>query len=404
MKKHLALACLLAAVPVCSWSAQSCEPPTDYNLSAYIFSDRFACKKQENKEIYCGVWSQNVLDEKSGKRLPCAEYQQIHVTDLIASNYKPNNPIQDAMSMANKNRAKYREQGYIVEVYKCPNQNFAMLVRFKPEDAYLVVYLFHEDSDTFLSVDSKLPYNLPANSPLIVQTTQALETYLCYSFDPKKFLDTLQAPAFSFPDHRSQQEAETAQPKPRSQPAATTQAEQLQPTTSVTPDTTTPKAPTRQEGHPAVVATKPKPKSTPKQVPQAPATVMQKPLPTGAAFSLATVVFYPAVSPVQEVRHFQSADQLVDLKINFTTNKQNSFLQRLRRTFTTPGTTLETDCLSGTQLFETTQGGSYRAFLLHPNAIVSWEEPLYPQALSNDDFPRQKRQELCNLNPLKFWN
>ena len=382
---------------------EDCVPSTDYKFSAYVFNERFPCKKEENKEIRCGVFGKNIKEEDSGKILPCGAKQQIHVTDLIASGYLPNNPIQEANNMANKDQAKYRKQGGIVQVYQCQNQNIAMSLTFLPYAAQFIVYLFHEDSDAFLVLNSKLPYDLPANSPLIAQTTQALQTYLCYSFDPKKFLDTLEAPPFAFPDRRAQSTPEKTEPEPAKQ----TEPEPVavsEPKKATTPPLAKNPAPVPSKPQPMPTIAPEKPTKNTVATEPAPKPVLpdEKPLPPQAKFRLADIVFYPAFSPVPEVRHFESADKTVDLKVNFKTGDKSAFRQKLRKTFG-HAQSRETECANQNILLEFLVGSSYRAFLLHPTAILSWEEPAYANALSDLPSENQKRQELCDLNLASFW-
>lgn len=385
---------------------EECRPPADYKFSAYVFNERFSCKKEENKSIECGIWGSNAKDVDSGKAMNCDRGREISVlyANLDGSTFF--NPIQEAKNEFNKNRSK-RSTGWAQEIYKCPQKEIAMYVGYHLGTAYIDVGLYHPNSYSSLFLDSKLPYNLPTNSPLITQTTQALETYLCYSFDPKKFLDTLEAPPFSFPDRRTQQEEKKEEPTTTNKTSTPSTPTQF---TAATFPVAKPLAqPKQPQKEPVSVPTTPVKNSNLHPQPQNPTpkepAPAELPVPQSSktdTFRLAEMVFQATYSPVQEVRHFQSANKLVDLKINFKTGDKSAFQEKLKRTFA--GLRLkETLCPNQNILLEFVVDNSYRAFLLHPSAIVSWEEPLYANALSNLPSENQKRQELCALNPTQFW-
>ena len=331
-------------------------------------------------------WGQDIDNDRAP--VTCGPVQSVNVDYLDIKDYEPYNPLQEATQARARS---HRNKGWLHRVYQCPNQNIAMHINYKLDSGKLDVDLFHVDSATNLFLDSKLPENLPPKSPLIQETFQALQTYLCYSFEPKQFLDTLQAPPFSFPDRRGSQKSQTmvatmpaaaqpAQPVKTKNAAAKTATAAAAPTTAAVNHTSASKVPAASVNTSGVSSESAK------------------------AVRGAGVLFYPVLSPVASVRRFESADKQIELKITFQTGDKTAFLQKLRRMFASPISTRETECLSGSTLVEVAQGGSYRAFLLHPSAIVSWEEPFYPAALSNDTREEQKRQMLCSLNPIRFWN
>ena len=388
---------------------EECVPPADYKLSAFVFDERYACKKVPNETIECGVWRTNCRDIDSGQVSACDRTRSIDVLYANLDNAAFFNPLQEARNEFNKNRSK-RNKGWTHEIYKCPQKEAAMYVGYYLESAYIDVDLYHPNAYTSLYLDSKLPYNLPANDALITMTLQALKTYLCHGFDPKNFLDTLNAPPFSFPDRRTQQEKESEESTLANKPSALSAPTQFAPVAApVAKKLTKPEPPVTKPApaikHVEKTSPAPKKETAQQKAPQkSPSADLQGPQASQAeVFRVADIAFYPANSPVPEVRHFQSANQQIDLKVYFKTEDKSAFQAKLKHTFA--GMRFkETLCPNDNILLEFIVSTSYRAFLLHPSAIVSWEEPVYANALSDVPSENQKRQELCALNPTQFWN
>lgn len=376
--------CLLLVVLAlpCSAKEGTCPPPCK-NLSAFIFNDRFCCQRKENKEVRCTAYTW-VQDHRQPNRPPhCDKNQAVDVDYFDLPDYKPFNPLQDAQKHL---KACHRDE--VCQVYQCSNSSIAIFLAYQIPTSYITSFLYHPNSLSFISVDSLLPYDLNSNDYMIKEVLHSLEGYLCQDFDPKKFLDTLQAPAFSFPDRRGQTKEEPSDIQSQPQP----------------------KTPVETPSKPAVTISKPNPQtpitqssvSIGKRTPSI-RTTPSNSLPSDAAFRLANVVFYAVLSPVQNVRRYESADKKVELKLIFKAGNKSAFQRQLNQTFAN-FSMKQTPCTNESTLFEFSNGALYKAFLLHPSAILSWEESAYPAALSDKKSENRKRQELCNINPIQFWN
>lgn len=384
MKKRVLVVLLLTCISVFCWAKEedACPPPC-HDLSSYIFNSRFCCKRNSDGwNISCLTYATNLLNLATDQiNHSCSPNQDVRIS---YSDPKQDSLLKEASDWVKQQRSKYKKKKFLYWVHQCPNQNIAMgMIYFLEMGSVFRVWLLHTDSTTDLQLESKVPVDLPADSPLITESKNALKTYLCYSFDPKKFLDTLEAPPFSFPEAKvpSSTDGSSAH-KEQNTNASGKKGEQR----SAEKNFTTSKeglAPSSLETSAALNANAALLHST-------------------NSFRLANIVFYQTFSPVPEVRHFESSDKTVDLKVNFKTGDKSSFQQKLRKTFAR-AQSRETECPNQNILLEFVVGNSYRAFLLHPSAIVSWGEPLYANALLNLPSENQKRQELCALNPTQFW-
>lgn len=362
-----------------SWAQpekSSCPPPCK-SLSAYIFNDRFCCKKTKNTEIDCKVYAWIEQQNNSKTSVTCDRYQEVDVSYYDSAFYRPVDPLKLAYRDL-KNSPCHKEE--ICKVYQCPNRNVSMALFYNLDIATFAVHLYHPDSYTFLALDSYLPFNLDRRSEMVQETIRNLQTYLCYSFDPKQFLNTQQAIPFAFPKRRDETDKPGVQTNASHKKAATQTLAKAEP------------EPTKPTAQTALSVT---PSSTSNISSAAP-------LPAAAAFRLANIVFYPANSPVQNIRRFESADKKIELKVLFKSGDKTSFYKQLKNDFSN-FRTRQTDCPNNNVLLEFLSNTSYKAFLLHTSAILTWEEPAYNAALQDTPAENQKRQELCTISPIQFW-
>ena len=169
---------------------------------------------------------------------------------------------------------------------------------------------------------------------------------------------------------------------------------------ALTPSNTT-NNPVEKEIQEASVKTNPNSTTaTSKQTPSATGNTLQNrqtPLANSNATYMLDTNFYRQPTPgnLSSVREFATADKQQVLKINFTSDDKEPFLQKLQKQFAQEPYKI-TSCKNNIKLFEV-QTNPYQVFILSSNAVSVLIKPTgYPATAA-------LRKQLCNFNAALAW-
>lgn len=363
---YFLVACPLLVSAQEKQAAQACKTENRTN----IFGTPFCCSrktglKYKEKKIKCTeIMDQKDLEEREALTV------SVTILDKGDISLDPAKDIIEYQQGLPKLSAKELSSPETVEkFYRCKNKNSAVFLRQRPE-YYASVTQFYPKIEILMDLDTEAE---------IDEVQNAIFHYLCNSFDPLSFFQTLNAPE---PPQvlKTQTNNQPSKPKKlenatlsaKNKTARSTQAERMQ--------------------------------NNPKSQPRAGRNQTAQPVqPAKKGWPLLGLQFYPAAVPgnFKQVRRFTTKDGQVEIKINFTSSDKSAFYQKLQIKYDGQ-LTQGTECNDGSRLLETAVNGLYQAYLLKPNAILVLTFG-YPPQTASPFLPREKRLQLCAADLSTVW-
>ncbi len=370
---------------------ETCPPPCK-NISTYIFGDKFCCTKKDDIEVHC---SYKLLDDEKNQ---CIEWQEVSVSYFPEEKYVSSDPKKEVQKDLKNPPFSY---GYAKKLlpmrqHQCLDKDISIAYNYNPFNALISATIYHPNSSSWMIVDSYLEADLPEDSKLVKEATNNFLDYLCNHFNPKQFWETQKASPFSFP-HNRDEDKHPVKNAPTNTSLNTKEArKEAVVTTTTKANTTTTQAntTTTQANTTTTQANTTDTAISPKKVPQSSENTVKRQvaLSDTDSWHVLGAYFYKQAVPgnLSTVRQFATADQQQILKINFTSGKKESFLEKLKNQFSNDIYKVHT-CKNQKILFEV-QTDIYQVFILSPNAISVLAKPTGYPATS------LQRKELCNFN------
>lgn len=337
----------LALLLVCSFPVQgkqpeSCPPPCK-GSNLYVFSDKFCCTKDQTFDLHCVSYRQEDT---------CRQNQSVLVS------FGPPAPEHYEANKKNSN----------VSFHQCQNKKRTLIAwEYLSEFSVFAVDLYQSDFYSFFWLDAFLDYDLDVNDELVQRALKNMLTYFCVYYDPEPFFEKQQITPFSFPHLRKSNTRTKTSAKKINNRSAVVIPPAKKPTTPTTPP-----------------------------VSQANSQVAKQSKDPNATYMLDTNFYrQPTPGNLSSVREFATADKQQVLKINFTSDDKDPFLQKLQKQFAQEPYKI-TSCKNNTKLFEV-QTNPYQVFILSSNAVSVLIKPTgYPATAA-------LRKQLCNFNAALAW-